>query len=368
MIKELEVTNFQGHKYSLLEFDKGVNNIKGTSHHGKSSLIRAMIWALQNKPSGFNFKSWFSTDKENTDVSIGFWDNSFITRTRDSKLNGYYVTGLDSPLEALRTDVPEEVSLISNMSNINIQSQAEKFFMLQETPGNVAKALNKIVGLEIIHEVNKTVSRIISSSLAESGRLKNEIEHKREEIKKYDNLEDVGNQIDQVDVIYSNVSTTQKHYNTLDESRREIKRKQNELADIEEWLEIEMPFKQIKKRQARLIKLKEKEEALNSLVNQCNNTIAGMEFAKDIISLDSDVKEAKVLSTELSELKNKHDELEKLYNDVQTVEKSLNSISDTLRTDTKERTQLLKSNKDLFCLKCGAYQQHWRKNENFGNG
>jgi len=360
MIKALEVTNFQGHKYSLLEFDKGVNNIKGTSHHGKSSLIRAMIWALQNKPSGFNFKSWFSTNKEITESSIGFDDGTYISRQRHNKFNGYIASDCE-PLEALRTDVPEEVSLISNMNNINIQSQAEKFFMLQETPGNVAKALNKIVGLEIIHEVNKTVSRIISSSLAESGRLKNEIGHKREEIKKYDNLEDVGNQIDQINIIYSNVSTTQKHYNTLDESRREIKRKQNELAEIEEWLEIEISFKQIKKRQARLIKLKEKKEALNSLVNQCNNTIAGMEFAKDIISLDSDVKEAKVLSTELSELKNKHDELEKLYNDVQTVEKSLNFVSDTLRTDTKERTQLLKSNKDMFCSKCGAYQQHWRK-------
>lgn len=362
MIKALEVTNFQGHKYSLLEFDKGVNNIKGTSHNGKSSLIRAIIWALQNKPSGFNFKSWFSTEKDETRVSIEFDNDAFISRARDKSFNGYDLfSDAESPLEALRTDVPEEIKAISNMGDINIQSQGEKFFMLQETPGNVAKELNKIVGLEIIHDVNKKVSSIINASLSESSRLKSEIEEKKEELKKYNNLAKIEKQINEVALLSSGLKLIMEHHATLEGDIRKIKIKQKELAETKDWLEIELPFNQIKKRQSRLTKLREKEEALTSLVNQCNNTVSEIGFTKDIISLEDDVNKAKELFGKVSELKNKHDELKKTYNDVQEVEKSLNFVSDTLKMKIKARTQLLKSNKNDFCSKCGAYRQHWRK-------
>lgn len=361
MIKTLEVTNFQGHKYSLIEFDKGVNSIKGTSHHGKSSLIRALRWAILNKPSGFPFKSWFSSLKDTTKVSIEFENNSFATRTRDNKFNGYYLTGQEDGLEALRTDVPEEVSLISRMKDINIQSQADKYFMLQVSPGIVAKELNKIVGLDIIDDVNRKVTEIFKSSNTISKHLAVDIKDKKEELKKYKNVNRVGKLIKQIDILYNELSHIHKDIDELVLYRTEIIDAQTNLDNLNDWLDIEEPFKEIRKKQHEYTELQNKMVDVSKLVKQCKHIEDEISLADTVIGIEEDVKDTKELCGEVSELKNKHDKLEKIYNDAQITKKSLKTTSDTLVLNIKKKSELLKQHADDFCLKCGAYRQHWRK-------
>ena len=57
MFKGLEIENFESHKDTQIDFDNGVNAIIGTSDSGKSSIRRAIEWAIHNRPQGFGFKS-----------------------------------------------------------------------------------------------------------------------------------------------------------------------------------------------------------------------------------------------------------------------------------------------------------------------
>ena len=313
MIKDLEIWNFQGHENTLIEFDEGVNIIKGRSHSGKSSIIRALIWALQNRPSGFHFKSHFAKKDETTDVSIQFDDGTWISRQRHNKFNGYLCSGAPE-LEALRTDIPEEIKTISQLSNINIQSQADKYFLLQESPGYVAKVLNNIVGLDIIDEVNKKVSSIIKQCNSDCVRLDREIAEKKEELEGYKHLDKIEKLVNQTEKLITKKQKEDKEKLELELLIDKIFDAEDDLETVTEWLEIESLFKRLKRKSKRL-----------------------------------------------AEMKNKHVKLEKLYNDVQNSKKSLKTLSDTLRFKIKQRSELLKQHSKDFCSKCGAYRKYWRK-------
>ena len=51
-LKQITLKNFQSHKDSTIQLDRGLNAIIGPSDSGKSAIIRAIKWVLYNEPSG----------------------------------------------------------------------------------------------------------------------------------------------------------------------------------------------------------------------------------------------------------------------------------------------------------------------------
>lgn len=156
MINSIHLKNFQSHKDTIMTFTNGVNVIVGPSDVGKTSLIRALRWLVHNRPSGEEFISHGETS---TSVRIEF-DNTIIARvkTKGISKNSYVLNGID--LVGFGQDVPEEVSSLINMNDINIQYQLDGPFLLGESSGVVAKTLNKIVNLDKIDSSLTNVKRL----------------------------------------------------------------------------------------------------------------------------------------------------------------------------------------------------------------
>ena len=157
MIKKLKIKNFECWKDAEFVFSPGVNIICGESDQGKSSIIRAIQYNCLNRPSGTSFRSDFlENNKEVTSVEITFKEkdnkHNIITRERNLTSINNYIINKEETFTALRTDVPDEVQNISKMQEINIQGQHpdEQYFLLTKKPGQVAKELNKVSGLEIM--------------------------------------------------------------------------------------------------------------------------------------------------------------------------------------------------------------------------
>lgn len=155
-IKDLWIKYFQGHEDTRIKLSPGVNVFTGPSDSGKSSLIRALKWLIKNKPQGDAYISHFRKKGESTAVSSGS-----VSRER-GKQNKYVVDG--ETYKALRTDVPDQVKHHFNIPDDSIQSQADQYFLLSETPGQAAKRFNKLAGLEQIDEVLRDTSTIIRST------------------------------------------------------------------------------------------------------------------------------------------------------------------------------------------------------------
>ena len=193
MLKSLEIRNYQSHRSALLSFHHGMNVITGTSDSGKSAVIRAMLWALKNRPSGESFKSWKAKADDSVEVSMEF-DNDWFTKSRTNGKNRYETD--DGFYEALRHDVPQPIQDIANINDYNLQTQFQPYFMLQDTPGERAKKLNELVGLDIIDRVFKKLG---SKSSAAKQQIKAETERLNQAINdltKFEHLPSVELKID----------------------------------------------------------------------------------------------------------------------------------------------------------------------------
>ena len=111
-----------------------------------------------NRPTGFAFHTHGA--KDDTAVCIVFGDNECVTRRKGEKNTGGYHYRQDT-FAALRTDVPPEIQRVLNLSDINIQSQHDPYFLLQDSPGEVAKKLNVIAGLGIIGDTIKNANAVV---------------------------------------------------------------------------------------------------------------------------------------------------------------------------------------------------------------
>jgi len=168
VLQTLEIKNYQSHKSTQIDFVPGVNVITGVSDSGKSAIFRALIWALKNRPSGETFKNWSAGESETVSVALEF-DNNWFTKSRTNGKNKYETD--KGFFEALRSDVPLPVQEIANITEYNIQTQFQPYFMLQDSPGERAKKLNELVGLDIIDRVFKRINTKLTAT-------KNEIKSK----------------------------------------------------------------------------------------------------------------------------------------------------------------------------------------------
>jgi len=156
MIQQLELQNFQSHKKTTLNLHANVNAIVGESDTGKTAILRALNWLYYNRPSGVEFVShWNQDDKGNpiepTYVRADFTPDCFVRRVREKALNGYDLNG--QMMEAVKTDVPETLLPIFNISEVNIQRQMDAPFLLSESSGEVARFFNRIIRLDLIDRV-----------------------------------------------------------------------------------------------------------------------------------------------------------------------------------------------------------------------
>ncbi|CDZ74941.1 chromosome segregation protein [Peptoniphilus sp. ING2-D1G] len=197
-ISKLELENFQSHKYTLLDFDKGLNVIVGNSDSGKTAIIRAIKWALYNEPQGDYF---IRQGEKNTSVSVHFNTGAIVKRFRSPSKNSYYLkksNGEEFYFEGFGRIVPKEISEEINMykinldestnSIINIAEQLEGPFLLNEKNSIRASAIGRLVGVNFIDDALRETIRDSKSTTSDIKTLEDRREFLSEKLKEFDYL------------------------------------------------------------------------------------------------------------------------------------------------------------------------------------
>ena len=181
MLQTIQIHNFQSHENSQLDLTPGINTLVGDSDCGKSAVMRAILWAITNSPQGDAYVSdWTKTPKGKqmagaaTYVAIDTNPQKdrgkfSVVRKRSPEFNGYEVfDGSDNTqFEALRTDVPREVSQCFNIGPVNIQRQMDPPFLIASTPGEAARFINQLVNLTDIDEAQTEINSLGRSCSAD---------------------------------------------------------------------------------------------------------------------------------------------------------------------------------------------------------
>ncbi len=192
MIKSLQIVNFLSHKYADIEFSPGVNIIVGPTDSGKSAIIRALRWAITNRPTGDSFRSNWGGD---TEVEM-ILDDTSIRREKGTINTNLYSLGdvkTSDYLEfkAFGSGVPEEIEKALNLNTVNIQTQFESHFLLSRSAGEVASHFNKVAHLDKIDVGLQNIQRWLKKVQQTILMNEDQIESLTEQLLEYDNIEDI---------------------------------------------------------------------------------------------------------------------------------------------------------------------------------
>jgi DNA repair exonuclease SbcCD ATPase subunit len=289
-----------------LDFHKGLNIISGSSGKGKTGLLRALKFNLQNNPSNESIHSFWNTDTS-TFVNI---DNHTIERTKTKSKNYYKLD--DETFTAIGRNVPEEIESIINMNNTNIQNQHDSHFLFSDTPGNVAKHFNKIANIDLIDVVTKNVKSGKTQVKRKIENLKENIKATKLELDRFKDLEYLEDQLEVLrnkeNEFKSNQTTIKQIKSTIErmgelESKIKLLPKLNKVyGTIVELLDILTKSNQITVKQTKI----------KGVLTQIENTVSNIDSKSKKAKLDTLVEKlilSRKNSRELTEILEKGSKL-----------------------------------------------------------
>jgi DNA repair protein SbcC/Rad50 len=165
MIKSVHLTNFQSHKDTHIDFSPGVNVLVGPSRNGKTCVLRALRWVVENRPAGDEFRSHWAgkgTGENQTRVVVKLDSDDIVSRIKGSAFNSYILNA--EQFEGFGQDVPKPISDALNLDPINFQFQFDPPFLLFDSPGQVARTLNAVVHLEKIDSALANIASLKRSN------------------------------------------------------------------------------------------------------------------------------------------------------------------------------------------------------------
>ena len=195
MIKSLKIENFQSHLNSYLELSDGINVISGQSNNGKSSILRSLSWVIFNRPLGLSFKSSFSNKKDIVKITINT-ETDEIVREKNDTINQYKINNII--LDTVGSNCPDEIASVLNFSELNIQSQFEKHFLITESAGEVGRTINGFLKLDAIDALISNISSKITSTNKELEIKKQDLDKLNTSLEKFEDFDLIENLVNQI--------------------------------------------------------------------------------------------------------------------------------------------------------------------------
>jgi len=339
MITSMDIWNFQSHKKSHLEFSPGVNVIVGQSDAGKTAIIRALKWVFQNRPGGNSIKSWWGGE---TEVKVNLSD-AIITKTRAQSAT-YYLN--DTKFKAMGTDVPEEIQRAINFSEINIQQQLDRPYLLDLSAGEVAGHFNRVAHLDVIDKGVSNVQHWIRGLEGDIKAANQQLEDARQSLKELDYLSEMEVEIAAVERLEIEVTAEKKRAGGLKTHIKQIENVKEQISQVEEIFPLEKLVNQALealsvKKEARTQQMK-----LQKLVIDYATTMSVLAKIKKSIQAESVVNKALQLFEKRKEVQTQQMKLANLVQGITTANKQL-------ATTLQEVTTLSSQMPDI-CPFCGA--------------
>lgn len=299
MINKVTIRDFQSHRKTELVFHEGVNVIIGNSDSGKSAILRAMSWAIENKCDDKSFKRIGGGDPS---VTLEF-DEGIVERKR-TKDNIYNLTvgKKTEEFKAFKQAIPSDIVDLMNMSEINIQTQLEAPFLLSQSSGDIAKVLNKTVDLSVIHE---SISEIRKMSLQNSREIENvnqQIEENKEILEDFKYLDKLEKDVKAYEMLQKEFDSLTKEISSIHRHLKEAERLECEIATF-------VSVKQAEKDVNNALHLVEESEFFEREIKSIERTLNQAGKAQDrinkntaILKLEKSVTEALNVNQQCTQL------------------------------------------------------------------
>jgi len=252
-----------------------------------------LFWAIYNRPSGLSFISYWNRDKKGNPLKSTYSEiKSFysVKRIRNKELNGYKLIPIfnepEQKLEAIGLDVPEQVSKLLNLSEVNIQKQMDAPFLLSESASEVARFLNKEIRLDLIDKILSNAEskrRKYNSDIKQYDIEISEIEKELEKFEILEEAERLNTQLNEVEILIESIEDKIEGLELLKvDYQKYVKIIQNY---------VKIPFKNIEEIIELLDEVKKEEKDIQEHLEVLEEYKSDYrEKANDIITYEHDIK------------------------------------------------------------------------------
>lgn len=332
MIEQLTLTNFQAHRNTNLNFHNGVNVIIGSSDSGKTSIIRALNWIVNNRPSGDSF---IRRGQDNVTVECVLNGGTIVSRSKTKSKNLYQIN--DQVYEGFGTSVPSEVTHAMCFSDINLQFQMDTPFLLSNSPGEISRYMNKLVNLDDIDKTLKNLTSMKRKADQTYTILNSEIEDLSNQIKNFSDLSKIEDVISQgesaeekINAIESDINSLKSLISSLDliaknklKYKKEIESKADVLKAItinDKVIKIANSITDLKKRLQELSILKGKVTKYEKEIRAKDLVLSAIQHVTKMNESEDKMKKLKFVVSDLNKIAEKtlsiqkeHEKLQELY-------------------------------------------------------
>ena len=356
MLKSIEICNFRKHRKSIFELVNGFNAIVGISNSGKSSSIHSLHWTIKNRPSGFDFRSWNARSGEFTSVNMVF-DDGWVIRERNKTTNQYRWSGSDEPSKALKGRIPEEINSFINLNDLNFQSQHDTYYLLQDSPGEVARKLNDIVGISIIDKTIKAINSIVSDAKSKSEEEAIEVKKKEKELEQFDNLESIQLLIEDIEKDDAYLSEVEDKIVSTNEIIESINAIQDDIISAKNKLKSRRMVDALLSDSKIINELYYDIEDTQNLLNEISMIQEDIEECNEFLKHKSDIEECLLISKEIEIESKKIESIGSLLFDILEVNNSIEECKDYLSVKPtvleliEESDSIIESNKRIKSTK-----------------
>jgi exonuclease SbcC len=357
MIKSIRIQGYQSHQNTTLELSPGVNAIIGLTDSGKSAILRAINWGINNKPGGIDFINW---DNDTTIVEFDV-DNHTVSRKKKIKRlknkpiveeNAYFID--KEEFKSFGQDVPPEIKKVLNLSSLNYQSQHDKHFLLSNNSGEVARYLNKVTNLEKIDlstfNITKKVKNLKQSLQTEKASLTT-IDN---ELKQYDWIDNANEKLLQFEKLDEEIERLENNYEALSEIIESIEYIEKKIKEYSHSLKAEKEVEKLLKLKEDIEFVTDKKSNLKNLICDINIIIKHIKNNEEFIHAEEKVNELLNLDKIIIDSEKKLISLESVYDQILSTKENIIQYKE-------EKKELENKFKQLFPNQCPLCGQEVKK-------
>lgn len=227
MFNKLQIRNFRKNVSLDIDLDQ-ITVLVGSNAQGKSSLVGAIKWLCFNSPAGTDFIHW---GKDYALVRLLDTKNT-ITRKR-SKTDNYYRLN-NQKLKAMGSNVPEPISKVLNISELNFHRQQAGPFWFRETAGEVSRQLNAIVNLDLIDTTLSNLDKLKRENNAEKNVVESRIKEAKNVRNKLSYIFDINKRLKVLE-------SKQKQYEEGVEKINELEGLYDKAKELERSIKVKIP-------------------------------------------------------------------------------------------------------------------------------
>lgn len=315
MLKKMGVKKYQSHETSELELHPGVNVILGDSMAGKTALLRAMR-DLMEGCSGLRRRSWSAKPGEMMEIYAVTSEGVEVSLSKNEKSTTYKVGGEEF---VGGVSVPEEVTRVLRLTDLNIQKQLEPYFLVCDNPPEIARQVSAIMRIEKVDEWTSELTSRLNSVNKENALLTEQIKQHNKELTQLPDLDVMGKMVAEAEKLEQELAILSASLSGLEQLHFDLEEATAQMGRYSDMLSAEIHITRSESYARRVEALEEKEQLLLELkaeheallkekgfVDFCEPLVGGCEI------LAMEIQQLSIRERELSRLRQ---ELEQAGND-----------------------------------------------------